>query len=156
MTLRELRTEKGLTQAGCADYLKIPYRTYCRYEADEEKIRPLKREYMMQKLNEFGYIDEEHGILTLDKIKAECYEVFAEYDVEFAYLFGSYAKGKASESSDIDILISTSVTGMRFFGLIERLRETLGKKIDLLDMAQLSNNPTLVHEILKDGIRIYG
>ena len=32
----------------------------------------------------------------------------------------------------------------------------LKKKVDLLDFAQLNNNPTLVQEILKDGIKIYG
>lgn len=45
---------------------------------------------------------------------------------------------------------------MKFFELIELLREKLKKKVDLLDIAQLNNNPTLVQEILKYGIKIYG
>ena len=45
---------------------------------------------------------------------------------------------------------------MKFFELIELLRERLKKKIDLLDIAQLNNNPVLMQEILKDGIKIYG
>ena len=45
---------------------------------------------------------------------------------------------------------------MKYFELIEILREQLKKKIDLLDVTQLDNNPTLVKEILKDGIKIYG
>lgn len=48
------------------------------------------------------------------------------------------------------------VDGMKYFELIEILREQLKKKIDLLDVTQLDNNPTLVKEILKDGIKIYG
>ena len=48
------------------------------------------------------------------------------------------------------------VDGMKFFELIEVLREQLKKKIDLLDIAQLENNPALVQEILRDGIKIYG
>ena len=78
------------------------------------------------------------------------------YDVGYCYLFGSYAKGKATEKSDVDLLVSTSVTGIRFYDLIEALREELGKKLDVLDLCQLSGNDELVNEILKDGIKVYG
>ena len=76
--------------------------------------------------------------------------------MEYCYLFGSYAKGKATEKSDVDLLVAMPVDGMIFFELIEVLREQLKKKIDLLDIAQLENNPALVQEILRDGIKIYG
>lgn len=35
MTLKELRKEKGLTQAACAKVVGVPVRTYVRYETDE-------------------------------------------------------------------------------------------------------------------------
>ena len=76
--------------------------------------------------------------------------------MEYCYLFGSYAKGKATARRDVDLLVAIPIDGMKFFELIELLREKLKKKVDLLDIAQLNNNPTLVHEILKDGIKIYG
>ncbi len=156
MTLRELRTEKGMTQVECAKALQLSLRTYKRYESGENKISPLKYNYILQALNEYGKIDEEHGILTIDQIKKTCDEIFKNYSIEYCYLFGSYAKGKATETSDIDLLISMPIDGMKFFELTEILREKLMKRIDLLDEAQLDNNPTLVHEILKHGIKIYG
>lgn len=156
MTLRQLRKEKGLTQIKCAEYLKVPHRTYCRYEADESKSDSIKYQYMLQKLNEYGFIDEEHGILTTEKIKEICVKILQEHNAEYAYLFGSYAKNNASETSDVDLLISVPINGLNFFGLIEELREALKKKVDVLDVAQLNNNPILVQEILKDGIKIYG
>jgi predicted nucleotidyltransferase len=76
--------------------------------------------------------------------------------VEYCYLFGSYAKGTASEKSDVDLLVHTKLTGMSFFGLVEELREGLKKKVDVLDQKQIVNNFELVNEILKDGIKIYG
>ena len=82
--------------------------------------------------------------------------IFEEYNVNYAYLFGSYAKGKAKETSDIDILVSMPLNGLAFYELAERLRESLKKKIDLLDESQLENNTLLVKEILQDGIKIYG
>ena len=42
MLLKELRKEKGLTQALCAEYLRIPLRTYKRYESDDSKVSPIK------------------------------------------------------------------------------------------------------------------
>jgi len=156
MTLKQLRTEKGITQAECAKLLQVSLRTYKRYESDESKIKFPKHQYLLQQLNEYGRIDEDHGILTIDQIKRTCSEIFKGYGVEYCYLFGSYAKGKATEKSDVDLLVDLPVDGMKFFELIEILRERLKKKIDLLDIAQLDNNPQLVREVLKDGIKIYG
>ena len=76
--------------------------------------------------------------------------------MKYAYLFGSYAKGRATGVSDVDILVSTSVTGIEFFGLVEELRTELHKKVDVLDKNQLKENLELTEEILKNGIKIYG
>ena len=106
-----------------------------------------QRETIYKKRNE---------ILDLDSIKEKCAKVFSDYQIEYCYLFGSYAKGKAKDDSDIDLLISSTVKGLKFYGLVEKLNTTLKKKIDLLDMNQLVANPELLNEILKDGVKIYG
>ena len=56
----------------------------------------------------------------------------------------------------MDLLISSTISGLKYYGLIERLREELCKKVDLLDTKQLVNNESLLSEVLKDGIKIYG
>ena len=156
MSLKQLRKDKGLTQVKCAEYLGIPLRTYKRYEADEAGINSVKYRYIIDRLNEYGRIDEDHGTLTIDQIQTICGEVFAGYNVEFCYLFGSYAKGCETEKSDVDLLISIPVNGLLFYELVETLRERLKKKVDLLDIGQLNNNPVLLQEVLKNGIKIYG
>lgn len=115
----------------------------------------MKYYYMIQKLEQYGLIDETHGILTIKEITDICSSIISTLDVQYCYLFGSYAKGSASETSDIDLLISTSITGMKFYDLVESLREGLKKKVDLLTLDQLNDNPELLNEILKDGIKIY-
>ena len=110
----------------------------------------------LKMLDTYGFIDENNGILTVQQIKSICSKVFADFDVKYCYLFGSYAKGKASETSDVDLLISTSISGMLFFDLVETMREGLKKKVDILKPEQLNNNPDLMNEILKDGVKIYG
>lgn len=155
MSLKDLRKKKKLTQAACAKYLGVPLRTYQNYETDPDKASSMKYAFMLQKLEAYGLIDEDHGILTIEEIKAICTDVFSHFDVAYSYLFGSYAKGTAAETSDVDLLVSTSVSGMLFYDLTEALREALKKRVDVLNCEQLSNNPALINEILKDGIKIY-
>ena len=71
-------------------------------------------------------------------------------------MFGSYAKGNAKETSDIDLVIASDISGIKFFELVELLRNGLHKKVDALDLNQLINNKDLLNEVLKDGIKIYG
>ena len=155
-TIKTLRTEKRLTQAQAADLLGISLRSYKSYENEKEKEGTIKYNYIFDKLSTINPIDEDHGILDISFIMDKCVEVFKEYPVRYCVLFGSYAKGKAGETSDIDLLISSDVKGLKFFGMVERLRSTLHKRIDALNIEQLKDNMELTEEILKDGIRIYG
>ena len=98
-------------------------------------------------------------MLSVDQIKESLVALFdSQYQgvVEFCYLFGSYAKGYATETSDVDLCISSSLTGMKVAGLAEAIRNVLHKKIDLVRFDTLKDNPELLKEIMKDGIKIYG
>lgn len=154
--LKKMRIEKNLTQQQAAELMGISLRSYKSYENDEEKIGTLKYNYMIEKLSEINPIDESHGVINIEYIQQKCEKVFEEYEIEFCYLFGSYAKGKATPESDVDLLISTEVSGLKFYGLVEEIRTALHKKVDVLNMNQLTDNPELTKEILKDGIKIYG
>jgi len=154
--LKELRIEKKMTQQEVADLVGISLRSYKSYENDEEKQGTIKYNYIVEKLSKINQIDEETGILELEDIVRKCSKVFERYEVNFCYLFGSYAKGKASPVSDVDLLISTNVRGLKFYGLVEEIRTELHKKVDVLDMSQLKENIDLTEEIFKDGIKIYG
>lgn len=156
MTLKELRMEKKLTQQQVADLVGISLRSYISYENDMKKAETFKYKYIVEKLEEINPIDEEHGILEIEFIRQRCAGIFKNYDVNFCYLFGSYAKGRATETSDVDLLISTNVRGLKFYGLVEEIRSALHKKVDVLDLNQLKDNLELTKEILQDGIKIYG
>ncbi len=156
ITLKELRISKGLTQKKAAEICSVSLRTYKTYETDISKENKPRYRYMILLLEEYGFIDETHGILTIDQIREKCADVLPEFKVSYCYLFGSYAKGYATQTSDIDLLVSADVSGLQFFGLVESLRSALCKKVDLLEINQLDHNVELIDEILKNGIRIYG
>ena len=94
----------------------------------------------------------------MTKIKDIVNKVLINYEneVSFCYLFGSYVKGYAKGNSDVDLCISTTLTGMNFVGLIEELRVALNKKVDLLRLSDLIDNVDLINDIMKDGLKIYG
>ena len=154
--LKELRIEKKMTQKEVADLIGISLRSYKSYENDEEKQGTIKYNYIVECLSKINYIDEDTGVLELEDIVRKCSKVFDRYEVNFCYLFGSYAKGKATPASDVDFLISVNVKGLKFYGLVEEIRAVLHKKVDVLNMNQLKNNIELMEEILKDGVKIYG
>ncbi len=157
-TLKELRREKGMTQKACASYLGVPLRTFISYENNHAKAQSVKYGYMMDKLSRYGYVDEEHGILTLDFIKKTCAEICEtrpDFGIKYLYLFGSYAKNRAKDRSDVDLLVYTDIKDIRYFEIAETFREALHKKVELLNQDQLVNNITLTNEVLLDGIRLY-
>ena len=154
-SIKELRKAVGLTQADAAAIVQIPLRTYVNYENDPKKEGTIKYQYIVRELERIAFVDETHGILKYDDIVFKCSRVFEEYPVHYCYLFGSYAKGTATERSDVDLLVSTDVSGLKFYGLAERLREALKKNVDLINVEQLSDNMDLLNEIMREGIRIY-
>ncbi|MBQ8933309.1 MAG: nucleotidyltransferase domain-containing protein [Lachnospiraceae bacterium] len=154
--LKDCRLQKELTQKEAAKRIGVSLRSYIMYENDEDRKNTPKYRFLLQELEKVDVLDETHGILSVEAIKNKCSDVLSSYQVEFCYLFGSYAKGKATEQSDVDLLICTEVTGLRFFEITERLREALHKKVDILDLKQMVHNEALIREILKWGVRIYG
>lgn len=159
MSLLETRTQFDLSQAKAALLLNVPLRTYVRYESDDSYGSELKREMMIKTLKDVCEITETKGLLSVEYIKNSLKELFEkEYPnrIEFCYLFGSYAKGYAKENSDVDLCVSTSLSGLDFVGLSESIRTILHKKIDLVRFSNLKNNIELINEIMKDGIKIYG
>ena len=159
MNLLEIRNKYKLSQINAATLLDMPVRTYIRYEKDDNYGDILKRKMMIETLNEKCEITEDKGVLTIEQIKKSLISLFeSEYkgQIEFCYLFGSYAKGYANESSDVDLCVSTILKGLDFVGLSESIRQVLNKRVDLIRLSNLGNNLELLNEIMKDGIKIYG
>ena len=157
MTLKELRTSYNITQVEASNYLNIPLRTYKRYEQIDDDSN-LKYQKMKELLIEKYEITENKGILKLEQIVSIVQNTLDEYKekINFCYLFGSYAKGYAKENSDVDLCIDTTLTGLSFVGLIEKLHQSLKKNVDVLRFKDLNDNIPLINEIMKDGVKIYG
>ena len=154
MKLLELRKQNGLTQKEAASLIGIPLRTYVRYENNPNYLNTYKYQKIFNDLQDKTKIDENTGIISLDKIKELLLPILEKHEIKYCYLFGSYAKGAARENSDIDLLVDTTITGLAFFRLVEEIRTSLKKKIDLVRLCDLEIGNPLILEILKEGIRL--
>lgn len=154
MNIKEKRTKLKLSQSDLAELTGLSTRTIRRYELGN--VPKIKEQYILRLMEEHFKIDEEHGILKIDDIVSAVIETAESYNITLVYLFGSYAKGTANRISDVDLLIETNETGLRYFGLVEKIREILNKKIDIIRIEDLLENSELLTSILRDGIKIYG
>ena len=149
-----LRNKLGISQTQAAETLGVSLRTYQRYEKKDEISEAKLNTFKVVLTDKFG-ITEEKGLLTISGIRSAVVPILIKYKIDLCILFGSYAKGTATETSDVDILVKTNITGLKFFGVVEELRVALHKKVDLITTEQLVTSQDLLEEILKDGIKIY-
>lgn len=94
-------------------------------------------------------------IYTIDQLKTMLIPVFQLHGVKRAVLFGSYGKGSAGMNSDIDLLVDSRLRGLRFVGLMEDVRRTVNKDVDLLDVSHVEVNSEIDDEIKKTGVLLY-
>ena len=75
-------------------------------------------------------------IYTLDELRAIIAPIAEKYQIPAVYVFGSYARGEATEDSDVDLLIDREGSKIRGLfdmgGLYNDLNETLGKELSLV------------------------
>ena len=93
-------------------------------------------------------------IKSINEIKKKITPTLKERGVIKAGIFGSYARGEQTKSSDIDILIETK-KGFSLIDLIRLeflLKDLLKKEVDLLTYKGI--HPLLKNRILKEEIRI--
>lgn len=154
--LSQIRKKLEISQLQAANACNVSLRTYQTYEETNNFNATYNR--LIEKLNEIGIIDGSNYILSLNYIKKTCREVFSKNypEVTSAYLFGSYARGEATGKSDVDIVVVTSLTDMKFFGIAADLENLLHKEVDVHTHRQLMGNEILLEDVLNEGIKIYG
>lgn len=96
-------------------------------------------------------------VYTISDIKKMLSEIFNDTDVEKAILFGSYAKNNPTETSDIDILIDSNgkIKGLKFFAIIDMIREKFNKDVDVIEKSEIDKNSKIEKEIEKTGVVVY-
>lgn len=92
-------------------------------ETEERTLRD-----MLKKLR----IKHYRKVYTLYEIKKIIKPILKKYEVENAFVFGSYARGKAKEKSDLDLLLSRINGNKKIFAFESEIKDKLGKEIDFV------------------------
>ena len=78
------------------------------------------------------------SVLSLSDIKQSVAQIAPFYDVKKVTLFGSYANGKHTYESDIDLLVEfiekpqKPITLFTVIGLKQDLEQLIGKEVDVI------------------------
>lgn len=92
---------------------------------------------------------------SIDAIRTTLTPVFRAHDVNRAVLFGSVAKGTATNKSDLDLLVDSDLRGLRFVGLIEDILAAAGVPVDVFATSHIEQGSLIDREIRATGVTIY-
>jgi predicted nucleotidyltransferase len=105
-------------------------------------------------------------IYTIEQLKEKVAPIAHKYRIPAIYVFGSYARGDATEASDVDILIDR--TGSTIRSLMDMgavycdLNESFQKEVDLITLDALDQpdvqrrTPDFKKYLYKERVTIYG
>lgn len=95
-------------------------------------------------------------MLSIAEIKKKVATIGQKYGIKNAYLFGSYAKGEANGSSDVDLIIDKGNirTYRDYYYFHQELEQELGTKVDIT--SEDSMFPHFFDLIKNDRILLYG
>ena len=94
-------------------------------------------------------------VYTLNEIRQIAGPIASRYDIAALYLFGSYARGEATPSSDLDFRVDRGdmTDLLALGGLYSDLEDGFGKNLDVLTTQMLS--PAFLKRIQSEEVPIY-
>ena len=93
-------------------------------------------------------------MLSIPRIRECIAPVCKKYPTRRAYLFGSYARGNATEKSDVDLRIEGDIKSFFMLGgIYSELSDALGTELDLL--SRLPDSEAFKENLKKDEVLLY-
>ena len=91
---------------------------------------------------------------SIEELQSIIVPLAKKYGAERIFLFGSYARGDMTDSSDIDLRIDKgSIRGLALAGLLVDLEDALGIPVDLIPTTSLDSR--FLESIHPDEVLIY-
>ncbi len=95
-------------------------------------------------------------VLPLSDIERIVKPLANKYHISEVYIFGSYARNEATDSSDIDFLV---LGGINFkptsvFAFAEELRMRIDKEIDVFEINEINKDSSFYENIMKERVKV--
>jgi len=96
-------------------------------------------------------------MLSIDELRKSILPVVNEFNINKIIIFGSYARGEQTQTSDIDIIIDSGgrLKGLAFFGLVRKISNALPVPVDVFELSEVNNPSPTYTAIMEDGVVIY-
>ena len=91
---------------------------------------------------------------TIEKIKDIAAPIVNKYKDASIYLFGSYARGDATENSDLDFLVfgGADFKLTDIFALAEDLRAAFQRQVDVFEISEINTNSDFYANIMNERL----
>lgn len=121
-------------------YRMFPFRVRRDNRAIMEKLESEKNvnSYILKLIDN----DVNPGVLTIKQIKERILPIANKYNIHDIYLFGSYARGEATNKSDVDIYCESGDVGSfdAAFDFEGELKNALNKDVDVIYFSDRIND----------------
>lgn len=136
------------------NYKMYPFRVRKDNDCVIEKLNsiPNRNKYILDLIEN----DINPSVLTIKQIKDRIKPVMEKHGIKDVYLFGSYARGEAKNSSDVDIYCEKGDVNTLFKAIDfdEELENALGKKVDVVTIGSKMHD-FFKQQIEEDMIKIF-
>ena len=135
---------------------KENYKMY-QFRVKQSDINIINRLDSIQNRNKYiiELIDANINVLSIKEIKERIKPILNKYGIKNIYLFGSYARGEAKSTSDVDICCDKGniKTFIDQGNLEDELEQALNKKIDIVfDTSHMDDY--FKEQIMRDMIKL--
>lgn len=99
---------------------------------------------------------KKYAICLNDELIGYIRHLLTKYHAENAIVFGSYARGEATITSDIDIIVIGGKDFQRtdIFAFGEDLRNLTGKNVDAFEISELNKDTPFYNSVMQEGIKV--
>jgi predicted nucleotidyltransferase len=94
---------------------------------------------------------------TINEIRETVAPLVKNYPVRRVILFGSYARGDETMSSDVDLIIDSEgqLNGFDFFGIVGTIVKAMPVKVDVFELGEIKKPSKMFDAIMNEGQVIY-
>lgn len=93
-------------------------------------------------------------VFTIEDIKKRVIPIVIKYGINTFSLFGSYARGEATEDSDLDFVMDKGdLRGLQYVSLVQDLEDEFDCPVDVISKG--SSNKIFLEAVSKDEVLLY-